>query len=204
MNKGFLALGLALSLLPVAALADDTVPSGPPPSPPTAAQRQAIMKTFESFAQQEHQLREQLRAQVLASLTPAHKAAVANLIGQLAISPNPDPAVTAKQLDVLLSAGEQQHILALHSSFKSHVKALHDQMRAQIQSELPAAMQQRFSQKHQETQMVERSEHPNDAGSLLLAALSPHGDRMIMKMGDDHMGHGFMMMHDGGDAPPPQ
>jgi hypothetical protein len=201
MHKGFIALGLALSILPVAALADDTSgPPGPPPSPPTAAQRQAMFQTFRNFGQQEERLHQQARTQMLASITPAHRQAIANLIGQLAISANPQPETTARQIDALLSQSEQQRILATDASFRQQTKALHEQMRTQLENEFPEMAQ--HGDKMHGAVVKDWSEHHNDdAGSVLMRTLAPHHGMMIT-MGHD-IGPGPMMMHDEG-GPPPQ
>lgn len=193
MKKVLLALSLALTMIPVAALADDSNTPGAPPAL-TAAQRQAMFKTFQTFHQQEEQLHQQMRTQVLASMTPAHRSAVAGVIGQLAVAPNPNPKLAAQQLDALLSQGEQQRILAAHSAFRTQSKTLHDQMRAQLKSELPAGMPGSGHSEHANRPgMPERSEHATDAGTLLLKVLSP-------KSMDMEMGH---HMWGGGPPPPP-
>ncbi len=91
MNKGFLALVLALSILPVAAIAQSAPSSDAPPAM-TDQQRQAMFTEFKAIHTQAEALHKQYRAQVLNSLTPIHRQTVANLIGQLAISANPDKA----------------------------------------------------------------------------------------------------------------
>ncbi len=190
MNRGFLALALALSVFPIAALADD---NNAPPSPPTPAQRQAMFQTFQKYAQQEEQLHQQLRYQILSSLTPVHRRYVGSLIGELAVAPNPDFDGTAKRLDQVISGGEQSRILAAHQQFETQSKALHEQMKTELQSELPAGAGQRWG--HHEPNGQQRQQHQVDFGTLLLRTLSP-GRGM---MGD---WHGPMMMHAG--PPPPQ
>jgi hypothetical protein len=175
MNKGFLALALALSVLPTAALADNTTPSGAPPSPPSAAQRQAMFKTMQAFGQQERSLRQATRLRVLESLSALHRTAIANLIGQLAISTNPDPKVTAKQIDALLSPAEQQRIVALHADFRAQSEKLRQELRAQLQSEFPALAERAKRHDWQgRAPNAQRSQRANDAGSLLLETLIPH------------------------------
>jgi hypothetical protein len=188
MNRGFLTLALALSILPIAALADD---NNTPPSPPSPAQRQAIFQTFEKYRQQEEQLHQQLRYQILSSLTPVHRRYVGTVIGELAVEPSPDPMAAAKRLDSVISMGEQSRIMAAHQQYETQSRALHEQMKTELQSELPAGAQQRWGH-HEEQNGQEHTQHQLDAGTLLLKTLSPgHG------MGD----HAFMMMHGG---PPPQ
>jgi hypothetical protein len=190
MNKSFLALALALSVIPVAARADDAAPPQLTP-----AQRQAMQQTFERFATQEKQLHQQMRAQILTAMTPVQRRAVAATIGDLAIEPNPDPVAAAKRLDAILSPGERQRIIAAHSTFQSQSRQLHDQMRTELTSEMPADMQSRFAN-HQKDEH-EMAPRQLDAGTLLLRVLVPRPQ--MMEMGD----HGHFMMHMEG-APPPR
>ena len=188
MKTVFFALSLALTMLPVAALADTTPPGAPPA--PTAAQRQAMFQTFRAFGQKEGQLHQQMRSQMLSSLTPAHRTAVANAIGQLAISTNPNPQTAAKQLDALLSQSERQRILSSFSSFRSQSKTLHEQLKTQMRSEMPAG-----GPPH-EHPMMQRLNHPArtlDAGTILLKVLG--------RTEPFEMGHHFGFM--GGPPPPP-
>lgn len=175
MRKVLLALSLALTFLPVAALADDANPPGPPAVTPQ--QRQAMFNTFETFRRQEDQLHQQMRAQILGSLSAAHRTAVADLIGRLAITANPDPAAAAKQLDAILSQREQQQILAAHNAFRERSKTLHEQMRAQLEKQLPAGGPGPFGGEHTGGPMGMQGQRPSasfDAGTVLLMSLSPH------------------------------
>jgi hypothetical protein len=171
MNKFYLALAFALGAIPIAALADDT--SGPPQ--PTPQQRQAMQQTFERFGQQEEQLHQQLRFTVLSTLSPVHRRAVAATVGELAISPNPDFDAAAKRLDYMLSPGEQQRILAAHASFRAQSRQLHDQMRSELQSEMPAGHSQ-WMQHGQRSAAT--PDHHFDAGTVVLMTLSPHPTMM--------------------------
>ncbi len=192
MKNVLLALSLALALGPVAVLADTNATNAPPARPQlTQQQRQALEKTFETFRTQEEKLHEQLRTQVLNSISPAHRTTIAGIIGNLAISPNPDPQAAAKQLDTLLSQGEQQRILALHASFRTQSKSLHEQMKAQLASEMPAGPK---PPGHDGWGGQNQHQMPNlDAGTLLLHVLSHSG------MGHLGMwGHPMGMMGPGG------
>ncbi|HZV77904.1 MAG TPA: hypothetical protein VFF63_09130 [Candidatus Babeliales bacterium] len=186
MNIKLFALALVLSLVPAAALAQDS--NAPPQLTP--AQRQAMHQTFEQFAQQEEQLHQQLRYQILSALTPVHRREVGATIGELAISANPDLDAAAKRLDAMLSAGEQQRILAAHSSFVEQSRQLHDQLHAALESQLPAGHPDWMNKQPPNGAM----QPPRlDAGTLLLMDLSPHP---MMQM----MMHGGMMHMEG--APP--
>src|SRR5579863_6973373 len=188
MNTKFLALALALSVIPIAAAADDDNAS-PQISP---AQRQAIHQTFERFAGQEEQLHLQMRAQILNALSPVHRRAVGATIGDLAIEANPDPASAAKRLDMILSPGERQRVLAAHSSFYQESRQLHDQMRSELRSEIPTDTHPPSANHDRDNQTGHMQP---DAGMVLLAVLSPHGHMMGMH------DHGGFEMHMEG-APP--
>jgi hypothetical protein len=166
MNKNLLALALALSVTPVAALAQDAGA----PTQPTAEQWQSMHQAMQQFAQQEDQLRDQMRAQILSTLTPVHRRAIAAEIGNLVISPNPDPDATAKRIDTILSPGEQQRIIQAHATFEAQSRQLHEQMKAQMQSQMPAGhpeMRNHMMSASMQAQM-------RDAGWIVLHALPPH------------------------------
>jgi hypothetical protein len=103
MKQLWLALAAGLLALPAAALADGDAPAVSTATPPlTAAQRQAISKTMQTFRDKEGQMHQQLRSQILGALSPEHRTAVAGAIGEMVIAENPDPAATAKQIDGVL------------------------------------------------------------------------------------------------------
>jgi hypothetical protein len=166
MSKSFFALALALSLIPAVALAQDTNTS----QQPTDAQRQAMHQMHEQFEQSERQLHDQLRSQVLSGLTPAHRRAIAAEIGNLVISPNPDIDAAAKQIDAILSPGERQRILEAHAAYASQARELHEQMKSQLQSEMPDF--QPSTRDHMMTAAMQMQ--MRDPGWILLRALPPH------------------------------
>jgi hypothetical protein len=172
MNKGFLALALALSILPAAALAQSapSITSDNAPPAMTDQQRQAMFNEFKAIHTQETALRKQYRAQVLNSLTPIHRQTVGNLIGQLAISANPDKSVTAKQIDVLLSGAERNAILSAHNNYVAQSKKLHEQAMQQMQKYLPAGASMRSDHK---MHAMNGKTHTtvNDPGEILLRTL---------------------------------
>jgi hypothetical protein len=182
MSKSIFALALALCVIPFAALAQDT--NAPPP--PTADQRQAMQQ----FVQQEGQLHDQLRSQILSVLTPVHRRAIAAEIGNLAVSENPDIDATAKRIDAILSPGEQQRIVQAHATFATQSRQLREQMMAQMGGGMPGG------RPPMNGQMPMRAP---DAGGIVLMALPPHPDGMPGMMGHmmDMGGHG-----QGGPPPP--
>jgi len=188
MKQSILALALALGMMPLAALAQQTnapTQQTDAPAPPTDAQRQAMRQAMQQFVQQEEQLHQQMRSQILSALSPVHRRAVAATIGNLAVAENPDLQAAARQLDQTLTPAEQQRILAAHETFKNQSMQLHEQMRAAMQSEMPAGHPMMAG-----THPM-NMHPPTDAGSILLMALAPHP---LMDM----------MMHPGvGPAGPP-
>jgi Spy/CpxP family protein refolding chaperone len=175
MNKGFLALTLALSILPAAAIAQSApavVPDHGAQGAPamTDQQRQAMFTEFKAIHTQEEALYKQYRAQMLNSITPIHRNAVAGLIGQLAISANPDKSVTAKQIDILLSGAERNAILGAHANFQAQSKKLHEQAWQELQKYLPAGATQNSG--HKMHGMNGNRTQVNDPGEILLRTLS--------------------------------
>lgn len=178
MNRSFLALALALSVLPTAALAQDT---GARPAM-TDQQRQAVHQAFAQFAQQEQQLHQQFRSQVLSSLTAVHRRAIAATIGELAMEANPDFQAAAKRIDQILSPAERSRIMQAHQMFSTQRRQLRDQMKSDLERIMPADHPMNHTEKS--------VQHANpDTGTILLMTLSPHP---MMEM------HG--MMH--GEGPP--
>jgi hypothetical protein len=179
MKNSLLALALALGMMPTAVLAQDT--NAPPTM--TDQQRQAMHQAFERFGQQEMQLHQQMRSQILSSLSPVHLRGVAATIGSLAIEPNPDVRGAARRIDQILSPGERQRVLAAHEAFRSQSLQLHQQMRSEMQSMMPAGHQDMMKPQNG---MMQRP--PQDAGTILLMALSPHP---MMEMMHGHMMEGM-------------
>jgi hypothetical protein len=165
MNKSFFLLALALGVLPVTALAQDT--NGPPQL--TDQQKQAMRATFDRYRTQEEQLRLQMRYQVLSALTPVHRRELASLIGELAIEPNPDLQGAAARIDRALFSYERQRVLAAHQAFETQRRQLHEQMRTELQNELPAGNPSWHGSRKGSPQ-----QHQLDAGTIVLMTLAPH------------------------------
>jgi hypothetical protein len=170
-----LSLGLLLS--PSLAFAQES-PAQPAPARTTPnAQMRALM---EQARTQMVQIHAQARNQMLGSLSPAHRTAVANVIGQLAIAQNPNPALAARQIDAVLTQAEGQSILRTHAAAKAQMLTLRTQMRAQFESSLTAdqraqmeAHRAQFAQQHPGGMNARPSS--TDPGTILLRSLSPAG-----------------------------
>lgn len=186
MTKYVLALTVALVALPGGAFAQtgDTTTA---PAPISAAQRQAL----QALRQKAMQMHDQLRTQILDALSPDHRTAVANAIGSMVISPSPDPAATAKQIDGLLSPEEQQRIVAAHDAFMKQMQAMAQQFRSQFAHQGPSTAAHWTG-----------AQHPipmpsmNDAGNVVLMVLAHHPPMMPM------MDRGGMPMGPPGGQPP--
>ncbi|HMD02429.1 MAG TPA: hypothetical protein VKG44_05630 [Candidatus Baltobacteraceae bacterium] len=174
MRRLIAILSLGFLLAPALASADDSANA---PSPQMRA-------TMQQAHAQMTQLHQQYRTQMLASLTPAHRAALANIIGQLAVAPNPNPAAAAREIDALLSQSEGQAILRNHQAYRAQAQTLMTQVRAQIESSMSADEKAQMEARH--TQMEQQ--HPGgaqamkgsstDPGTILLRSLSPEGGHM--------------------------
>jgi hypothetical protein len=180
--KRSIVLSLALMLAPAPALAQSE-PPGPPPdaaaagwSAPSPAQR-AAMEQFRTAAQQ---YRVQTRSNMLASLTPAHRTALASLVGQLALTPNPNYKAAIAQVDAMLSPNERTSIVTISTAERNSMRALMQQQRAALASTLTPAQQTEMAQREAKRQAFEASHprpaHVPDPGAILLRTLaSPAG-----------------------------
>jgi hypothetical protein len=132
--KRFVMMILASTLLvaPLAAFADDAA-GGPPPQP-----NPAVFQIMEQAHAQMDKLHGEARLAMLNSLSPTHRNMLAQVAGQLAIAPNPDPALAARQLDTSLSASEARSILNISASFEQQARQLMDSAHQQMMKAMPA------------------------------------------------------------------
>lgn len=82
----------------------------------TSSQRQAFEQIMTQTHQQLEQLHTQARSKMLGDLTPAHRSLLAQVVGSLAISPNPDRDAAVRQLNAALTSGEAQAIVSTHTA----------------------------------------------------------------------------------------
>ncbi len=201
--KRFLgAAVLGVALFPASVFAQASPPPGPGPEGRphlTDAQRTQLRSTMEQARAQMEKLHTQFRSQMLGSLSPLHRTALANIVGQLAIAPTPDYEGAARQIDTLLSAGERQSVLNAEAAFRTQSKALRDQQRqaflAVLSPDERAQMESRRAQFENGRPHPDGMRGPNganrpqpDAGHLLLMASQPHG--MMGFEGHGHRGFG--------------
>ena len=157
------ALILAGLAMPAVAFADDQTAAVPPP-----AQMQQRAAQFEQVHQQLATLHKQARAQMLAALTPAHKQLLAQVAGELAISPDPDMAGAVRKLDAALSRSESESILRTQEQFRTQARAIMEQMRSAAEKSMTPEQAQQMAQHHAAMQSMERNERQPTAGELLL------------------------------------
>lgn len=194
-------LAVAITCVPLGASAGE--PSGPEfgrhMSPAmvqhlglTAQQQQQWQQVMTQNRQQMEQLHQQARTKILGSLTPAHRALLAQVAGSLATAPNPDENAAARQLDAALSPGEAQAVVSTHNAFRSQMRALmqgaHQRMLSILTSQQRAQMQMPENGQHSMGmggRTFDRMYSPRQitAGWILLhfASGGPDGPMMMMR-----------------------
>lgn len=153
--KKLLALFAMLALVPIVSLAQ----AQPPPGAPPMGRDRGMMR---QNMQQIETLHKQFRAKVLAAITPAHRNLLASLVGQLAISSNPDPRGAIAKLNAALSSGEKQAVLDAASSFRTQMRAQREAAMAKFRAANPNMPSPRPMPSG-----MRRERHTPDAGTLL-------------------------------------
>jgi hypothetical protein len=120
MKHAILAAALAAFTPAVAGAQQSAMPAASARPMMTPAQRQQMRAMRTQFMQ----MHRQLRSQVLSDLTPAHKALLSQVAGQLAVSPDPNFDAAANQLDAALSADEKQKIVSAAQSMRSRLRSM--------------------------------------------------------------------------------
>lgn len=176
MKRSLLLPILALALTPAVAGAQPMAPSSGPPQLSTQQKAQ-----LEQLHAQIKQNRVELRTRLIASLTPAQRAQFATIVGQLALTPNPDPRAAAQAVDNILTPAEKQSVVSLASSERSSTKSIEQQEHAVFESSMTAdqraAMAQRKASWDAKRQAFEQT-HPRpapDAGAIVLRTLASEG-----------------------------
>ena len=183
------------------ALAQEAPPQdGPRPAIDAAMARPSMqqMEAMQKVHEQLRQIHTTARLQMLGSLSPAHRAALANIIGQLAIAPTPNRRAAEAQIDALLSNGEKSSVLGIEANARTTSRSLmtneREQMEASATPDERAKLQARDAARAQrESQGRARqaiAETP-DAGRTLLRLSEmggfgggPEDGRMGRRMGD--------------------
>jgi putative ribosome biogenesis GTPase RsgA len=144
--------------------------------PALTAQQQAAMQQVRTLVEQN---RAQTRARLLAALTPAHRTAVASIVGQLVLSTTPNPKAAIQSLDAILAPAEKTSILNISAADKANMRTIMQQQRSIMESSMTAdqkaAMAQREAQRQTFMQAHPRPAHVPDAGAILLRTLGDVG-----------------------------
>jgi len=180
--KRLLIVSLALAVAPATVFAQTTTTTTTTAAPAldrrpplTAAQRSAMQQLRAEFQQS----RMQTRARLLAALTPAHRTAVANVVGQLALTTNPNPKAAAQALDAILAPAEKTSIVNIAAAERSNTQALMQQQRsifeASMTADQKAQMAQRETQRQAYMASHPRTAHVPDPGAIVLRTLGSFG-----------------------------
>ena len=165
--------GLLLALVPTLAWAQVAPATPASDGAATSANRSQIFALMQQAHQQLRQLHQQTRMQMLAALTPAHRTLVANVVGQLAIAPNPNPQAAAQQLDAVLSGGEKQSIVNLDAALKTNARNVMEAQRARIEATLTTEQRTQMSQRVSRMHAGETTHSATfDPGAILLRTVS--------------------------------
>jgi hypothetical protein len=165
--KKFAIIGLLAALTATAA---PSLAQGVPPAPNPAMRQQ-----FQAMHARMQQIRSTERSQILGALTPAHRALLATVAGELATSVTPDFKGAASRLDAALSAGEKQAIVNAAQSARDQRRSLMQSMRSQMPEHMNRPPM---------PNRMQYSKRTPDAGRILLG-LTAGGEGMH---GGMHMG----------------
>jgi len=191
---------VAVISLPLGAVAGEPpAPMGPLPPPGmgmtfdfegqnlTPAQQQQMHQIMDQVHQQMQQLMSQTRSRVLGSITPAHRQLLAQIVGNLAISPNPNWDAAAKQLNAALSPAEAQAVLSTHNASRQQMVSIMQSAHQRMESILTAQQRSGVQNGHpnestHERMMFKGPEGSPTAGEILLhlSEMGGFGDHMYM------------------------
>jgi hypothetical protein len=188
LTKSGAAFGLALlSLSPVVVTAQELGPPPPDGAPgamaPAAAgtpdpARMATMREARAAAER---IREQARLAMLGALTPQHRTQLGTLVGEFATAATPDVALTAKQIDALLSAREARAIVLAEQTARTNEQSLHEEERARFEATLSAEERAKMQARMEAMKAAHpagwRHEPTTDPGLMLLHTALGMGGR---------------------------
>ncbi len=174
------------------ALAQEAPTPGDMPRPGDATMARPStqqMEAMRALHTQMRQIHEQSRLTALGALTPAHRVALANIIGQLAIAPNPNRRAAEMQIDALLSPNEKNAVLSAEANERTGARSLMESARAQM--EAAATPDERAKMQARDAARAQREAEGRqrmtamtpDAGRTLLRYAAGGGERMGGPMG---------------------
>ena len=144
---------------------------------PEAQPNPAAVQAMEQAHAKMEQLHSQARLAMLNTLSPAQRAALAQVVGQLAIAPTPDLASAAKQIDASLTQAQAKNILSIKASLHQQAHQVMAAVHQQMMSAMPSGAghgQMGMTHMHPGNEQNE-----NDAGMILLEMAthsSGHGE----------------------------
>jgi hypothetical protein len=154
-------LAVALSALPIGAFAGE----GFAPTPEMA-----------QMDSQMHQLSVQARTAVLQAITPQHRQLLAQIVGALAIAPDPDYNAASKQLNAALSQQEAQSVLRISAQFHQQMHTLMQAHMQQMERDSAKEAGETRTESHNVMYMGGHGPMQMDAGTcLLMLAQQPMG-----------------------------
>lgn len=115
---------LAAALLVGAPAVAQTMPNRTP--------NPAMRQMFQQTRSRMEGIRRAERTQVLGALTPAHRALLANIAGELTTSVAPDYDAAAKRLDAALTPSESQGVIRAAQDARTKARSLMENMRSQF------------------------------------------------------------------------
>ncbi len=127
----FAILAIAMILMPIGALADATSDATPSP------QMRAAFAAMEQAHAKVEQLHSQARLAALNVLNASQRTLLAQVVGQLAISSNPDVNAAARTIDNSLSQSQGRTIANISSSVETQSRQIMDAAHQQMMAANP-------------------------------------------------------------------
>ncbi len=192
MKRSLLLSLVILAASPLPAIAQQTPLDGAPGFATPSPQMFAAMQQSRAQLQQ---LRVQARSRMLASLTPAHRALVANIVGQLTLSVDPNPRAAAAQLDTVFAPAEKQAIVNIDAAVRTNARAIFERQHAAMEATLTPDQRAHMAQRHAKmealgAQALQHRPAP-DPGAIVLRTLGNfNGDEMHFHRGGPPMAGG--------------
>jgi len=167
---GFAAIAMLVSL---PALADGVTPQPSPVTPmnsmPDVPSFGEMSMLFRQFEPEGRRVRQQLRVDLLSALTPLHRAAVGEFIGESALSEEPDANALARKIDAVLSSAEKRDVVAAFYRFLAAQEAIGEKLNAAMAQQFPQ-LADAIRNQHRESPP---SLKPDEVGALLANWLLP-------------------------------
>ncbi len=140
-------------------------------NPPGPSSDQTVNNIRQRFIPEFDAIAIRFRARMIASLTPAHRAAVGDAIGRYAIADTQDKKALTNDIDRILSATEREHVVAALSAYVAETYGLFAKMLAEVARESPESVRMNPNQQSPVSSLPGSS----DAGSIVASWLPTAG-----------------------------